>query len=307
MPTLFDKPAPAAAAGGPANRTLLVARLAARLCCRALPERHGRFARKTYSPRSLMACLLLRAVPRQTYRGVVELLALSPDLRDAVGLDRTVPRHTTLQAFAGRWATPAVMDDLLRAFAATLREAGVPLDGPAADVALDSTGLEGTDASAHFVSRRGKPASRYAKLSAAVLCGTIFCLAAVASAGPGHDLAEARPLLWKLGGVARPGALYADKGYDAEWVHAFCRDGMGTRSYVPPVARGGHGAVRSPRRAAMTRVDAGGHALYGRRWHAESFFSGLKRVCGSRLRGKTEASRLAEALVRTVAYNLWLL
>jgi hypothetical protein len=43
---------------------------------------------------------------------------------------------------------------------------------------------------------------------------------------------------------------------------------------------------------------------YGRRWHVESFLSGLKRTTGSALRARGERALFAEAAVRVLAYSV---
>jgi hypothetical protein len=43
---------------------------------------------------------------------------------------------------------------------------------------------------------------------------------------------------------------------------------------------------------------------YGRRWHIESFFSGLKRVTGSALGSRLEGNLFKEAAFRLLAYTL---
>ena len=134
----------------------------------------------------------------------------------------------------------------------------------------------------------------------AVACGLLVCTAAVASQGPGNDLVEARPVLWQLSGNARPRLLYADKGYDAEWVHVFCRHGMGTASYIPPVIRTRDGSIKTALRSLMQRLPK----RYGRRWHAESFFSALKRMFGDKLTTLSQPMREREALLKALAYSI---
>ena len=104
----------------------------------------------------------------------------------------------------------------------------------------------------------------------------------------------------RASGRCRPHRLYADAGYDAEKVHAFCRDGWGVASWIPPVPRGGHGVVRSGHRARVAA--AGLPAGYGRRWHVEAFISGMKRSTGSQLRARSLPAMMAEATLRALAY-----
>lgn len=277
------------------NRIARFAQLALRVCQRRLPRRFSRFAKLTYSPSQLMSLLLLKAYLKQTYRGIVELIELSPPLQEALGLAQ-VPAHTTLMEFAKREASPALIAELTAELLELLAERGVKLD----EVAVDSTGLSNSQASAHFVSRSGKKATHYTKLSVAVVCGALVAAAMTASLGPGNDLVEARPVLWQMSGNIHPQTLYADKGYDAEWVHELCRYGMQTRSYIPPVPKTRDGTVKTTLRSLMQDLPE----RYGRRWHAETYFSGLKRICGDKLLALSQPMREREALLKGLAYSI---
>jgi hypothetical protein len=290
-------------AARPDNKVLRFTQYSIRVCGRRLPERFSKFHNKLYSPRQLMAVLLLKVYLKQTYRGVIELLQLTPQLVKVLGL-KTLPRHQTLHEFMKREVSEQLLADLLGELTAMLKRDGVDLD----EVAVDSTGLANSKASAHFIARSGKKATHYTKLSVAVACGLLICTAAVASQGPGNDLAEARPVLWQLSGNTHPRLLYADKGYDAEWVHELCRYGMGTASYVPragrspprPVPKTKDGSIKSTLRSLMTRLPAG----YGRRWHAESFFSAMKRMFSDKLTALSQPMRQREALLKALVYSI---
>jgi hypothetical protein len=284
-----------AAAARADNQVLRFTQYSIRVCSRRLPERFSKFHNKLYSPRQLMAILLLKVYLKQTYRGVIDLLQLTPQLVEVLGL-RGLPRHQTLHEFMKREVNEQLLADLLGELTAMLKQDGVDLD----EVAVDSTGLANSKASAHFIARSGKKAAHYTKLSVAVACGLLICTAAVASQGPGNDLVEARPVLWQLSGNTHPRLLYADKGYDAEWVHELCRYGMGTASYVPPVPKTKDGSIQSTLRSLMTRLPA----RYGRRWHAETFFSAMKRMFGDKLTALSQPMRQREALLKALVYSI---
>jgi hypothetical protein len=242
-----------------------------------------------------MACLVLKAHLRQTYRGVVDLLAVATELRDALGLEK-VPRHTTLAAFEKRAVTPQLLDALVGEVLAVARErSGLRVD----EVAVDSTGVECSPASRHYEMRVGRRRGRYVKLMLAVACGSLLAVSATASMGPSNDTGDCWGALWRLGGRCAPRSAYLDSGFDGERQHAFFRDGMGTASFIPPVARTADGSVRSEHRSKCVSLPRS----YGRRWHVESFISGLKRVCGSSVRARGEAAMLREALLKVLAYT----
>jgi IS5 family transposase len=52
---------------------------------------------------------------------------------------------------------------------------------------------------------------------------------------PTHDCVQARSLLAQVAAVSQPQRLYADAGYDAEWIHEHCREQWGVESVIPAV------------------------------------------------------------------------
>ena len=272
------------------SRLVRVAELALAVAADELPAySHPKSPRRFTQPQ-LLACLVLRAYQKQTYRGVADLLAASDALRRALGLAR-VPDYSTLQRFADRAVTPDGIDRLLGRL--------VERVGPAvADVAMDATGMEPSNASAYYTARRGTRHKGYVKVSLVVVCGCLLPLAVVVSRGPRHDTSEAAELLARAAAKARPKRLFADKGYDAERVHEFCYDRWKVRSYIPAVVRRRDGRIGGKYRSRMGRVPK----AYGRRWHAEAFMSGLKRTTGSALTARKPNTLDAEASLRVLAY-----
>jgi hypothetical protein len=59
----------------------------------------------------------------------------------------------------------------------------------------------------------------------------------------GNDKRPARELLPKVRDAIHPDLLYADAGYDAEWIHEFCNEQWGLYSVIKPVRH------RGPQRA----------------------------------------------------------
>src|SRR5262249_54432400 len=151
---------------------------------------------------------------KTTYRGVIEVLQTSEALQQCLGLQR-LPHYSTLKYFADRSDTLAIVDAIL---ADVVRQ--VMAQSGAADqaVAIDSTGVESTSASAYFNTRRGRKQKRYVKLSLCVTCGTLLPASVVLSWGPCNDKAVAWPLLEKTRAVIQLKTLLADAGYDAEWI-----------------------------------------------------------------------------------------
>jgi len=274
------------------NRLVRAAELALAVAADELPAYSCPKSPRRFTRPQLLACLVLRAYQKQTYRGVVDLLAASDDLRRALGLGR-VPDYSTLQRFADRTVTPDLIDRVLGRL--------VERVGPAiGDVAMDATGMEPSNASAYYTARRGTRHKGYVKLSLVVICGCLLPLGLVVSRGPRHDTSEAAELLDKASRKARPKRLFADKGYDAERVHEFCYRVWKVRSYIPAVVKRPDGAIGGRFRSRMRTVPR----AYGRRWHAESFMSGLKRTTGSALTARKPNTLDAEASLRVLAYSV---
>src|SRR5687767_7165576 len=198
-----------------------VAELALEVAARRLPDYAHPKSPHVYTQPQLMACLVLRAFCRQTYRGTTELLEEGDGLRRALRLrDDRVPRHTTLEEFASRVATPRLLDELAGEALALCRRRGLKVE----ELAIDSTGMQASTASAHYVSRAGRDGcGHYVKLSLAVACASLMLVSFVVDRGPRNDLVEARELCWRAAARCRPRAVYADAGYDAEWLHALWR------------------------------------------------------------------------------------
>ena len=254
-------------------------------------------SKHTFTQAQLMTCLVLKSYLNLTYRGIVQVLELSDQLRDAMGLLSTVPVHTTLKMFADRAATPELLDGIIGQVLAQVREqSGLPVQ----EVAVDSTGVECSPASQHYQMRIGRKRGRYVKLMLAVACGSLIAISASASIGPSNDCADCWDVLWRTSGRCSPHSSYLDSGFDGERQHAFFRDGMGCASFIPPVIRATDGGVHSEHRSRCVRVPKS----YGRRWHVESFISGMKRICGSAVRARLEPAMIREAMLKVLAYTI---
>jgi hypothetical protein len=277
------------------NILLEVSRLSMRLAARYMqPYSHAK-SPKRFTQAQLMTCLILRAYLKTTYRGVIDVLDASAELQKCLGLSR-LPHYSTLKYFADRSDTLAIVD-------AMLAEIVRSVAGEDQAVAIDSTGVETTSASAYFRTRSGRKQKKYVKLSVCVLYGSMAPAALAVSWGPSNDKAVARELLDKSRAVLQPRTLFADAGYDAEWVHEYCRDDWGVTSWIPPAVHREDGQANGKYRSKMTprRLKRNG---YGKRWIIESFMSGLKRTTGSMLNARLEPSLFAEAALRVLAYAI---
>jgi hypothetical protein len=279
------------------NAILAVARFSMIACRRHMSTYSHAKSKHTFTQAQLMTCLVLKSYLNTTYRGIVELLALSDQLREAMGLS-IVPVHTTLKMFADRAATPELLDGIIGQVLQQVREqSGLPVS----EIAVDSTGVECSPASQHYQMRIGRKRGRYVKVMLAVACGSLIAVSASASIGPSNDCADCWNVLWNTSGRCSPHSAYLDSGFDGERVHSFFRDGMGCCSFIPPVVRAKDGRVHSRHRSKCVRLPKS----YGRRWHVESFISGMKRMCGSAVRARGESAMIREALLKVLAYTVY--
>lgn len=170
-------------------------------------------------------------------------------------------------------------------------------------VAVDSTGLATSTASAYFRSRCGGPCRQWVKLSVVVLCGSLLPVGLVLDWGPSNDRVQVPRLLSQAQAISRPTQLYADAGYDAEWIHERCRQQWGVESLIRPARQRSDGTRNGQWRSQMSAEHLRERG-YGRRWAVESYFSGLKRTMGGALSARRPEQQLAEAAFRVLAYAL---
>jgi transposase len=169
--------------------------------------------------------------------------------------------------------------------------------------AMDATGLAASTASEYFRSRTGNRCSQWVKVSVVVLCTSLLAVGLIVSLGPSNDRTQAEALLTQVQAISRPDKLYADGGYDAEWIHARCREDWGVESFIKPLNHRADGTRSGHWRRGMSPEHLRAQG-YGRRWAVESFFSGLKRTMGASLNARRTDQMLAEASFRVLAYAL---
>jgi hypothetical protein len=276
-----------------------IADMAMRLGQRYLADYGATRSRHDFTQRQLMTCLILRVYLKTTYRGVLDLLATSNTLRERMGMTDKLPHFTTLQKFSTRSQVLAIAQKLV----AEIGQQAVAQAPEQPELAMDATGLARTTVSDYFTSRRGRKFRRWVKVAVVVVTGSLLPVALAIDLKPTHDCVQARTLLAQTQAVVQPAKLYADAGYDAEWIHEHCREQWGVASIIPAVPRRADGTAGGKWRAQMT-PDYVRQQGYNRRWSVESFFSGLKRTIGSSLSARRPDQMLAEAALKVLAYAL---
>ena len=215
------------------------------------------------------------------------------------GAAEAAQNYSTLNKFAHRVGVLEVLDAILGTLAETYESSD---ESACTEAAMDATGLESSSASMHYVSRSGRQRKGFVKLSVLVLCGSLIPASAVLGYGPGNDKVQAKPLMDKASQRVKPDILYADAGYDAEWVHRYCHEDWGVMPVIKP-AKHKAGKPGGTYRSLMT--DATLTRLgYGRRWLVECYNSALKRTMGSTLNAKTDRGRMIDTAMKVLAYAI---
>jgi hypothetical protein len=256
-------------------------------------------SRHDFTQRQLMTCLVLRAYLKTTYRGVLDILKESSSLRERMGMTDKLPHYTTLQKFSRRSQVIAIAQQLI----GRIGQVAAQQESSGQAVAMDSTGMATSVASEYFRNRTGSKCNQWVKISVMVLCTSLIPVSVVLSLGPSNDRTQVPELLSQAQGRAQPQTLYADGGYDAEWIHAHCREQWGVESVIKPLNHRQDGSRSGKWRSLMSQEHLR-ERKYGRRWAVESFFSGLKRTMGSALNARRTDQMLAEATFRVLAYAL---
>jgi hypothetical protein len=273
--------------------------MAMRLSQKYLADYGATRSRHDFTQRQLMTCLILRVYLKTTYRGVLDLLAASPPLRERMGLSEKLPHFTTLQKFSTRSHVLVIAQKLV----AEIGQHAVAQAPEQPELAMDATGLSRTTVSDYFTSRSGRKFRRWVKVAVVVVAGSLLPVAMAIDLKPTHDCVQARSLLAQTQAVVKPAKLYADAGYDAEWIHEQCREQWGVASVIPAVPRRADGTAGGKWRSQMTPEYIRQQG-YNRRWGVESFFSALKRVIGSSLSARRPDQMVAEAALKVLAYTL---
>ena len=187
--------------------------------------------------------------------------------------------------------------------------------GRASRCAVDGSGFEAHHVSHYFVRRRSRGDKRvqsmtyrrFPKVGLLADCRTHLILAAVPGRGPGPDHLHIEETLCQAHGRAAIETLYADAGYDAEWVHEHVRLEHGIPIIIPPLI--GRPTEKPPstyyRRSMRTYFRRPAHLRgYGQRWQIETVNSMLKRRLSETLNARTHHRQNRALLLKVITHNL---
>jgi len=275
----------------------------------SLPAHRHRNSPKKFTQHQLFACLVLKNFLKTDYRGLVEHLSDCRSLADSIELI-CIPHYTTFQKAARRLLVNKTAQKLLDE---TIR-VRMKRRTRVKETAIDSTGLNATNASAYFVKRRSTKESpwkkmtyrRYPKLGIVADVTNHFILAFRSGKGPCPDVNEFEGLIRQAAARVKLKTVLADAGYDSESNHRFGREEMSLRTIIPPKhgrptekpARGRY------RRLMQIRFD---QETYRKRAQVETVMSMIKRRQGSFCKGKTYWSRCRELHLMALTHNIMIL
>ena len=175
--------------------------------------------------------------------------------------------------------------------------------------AVDATGLESRHTSQHYIKRCGyKRFLRYSwpKMTTVGDLHSYLFASCIITRGPSNDSPQFRPAVLQAEQFIHFDRLLADAAYDGEHNHCLCRRQLRIRSTIIELnQRNSRKWPKSKyRRQMKTRFP---RRLFVQRWHIESMFSQHKRILGSSLRSRTDASRERECYTRVLTHNLMIL
>lgn len=161
---------------------------------------------------------------------------------------------------------------------------------------LDATTFSRSNPSWHYIKRidRKKPVCRPLKLSMIIDTRRKKILALRVRAKARHDTQDVKYLLKRM---QQPKILVADKGYDAEWIHALAHE-HGIITMIPIKKKTRKGFYRKKmQKLFRTRT-------YHRREMSESLFGATKQKYGSSVSSRTIRTQKADIYCRALLYNL---
>ena len=174
--------------------------------------------------------------------------------------------------------------------------------------AIDSTGLETRHISEHFVNCTKRPSyyrRTWPKITVVCDTGNHLIAGCIVTRGPSYDFDLFGSALGQAHKQVRFKRILADGGYDSETNHRLAREVYGMEVMIKLNLRG---FERHPkgvhRRQTQEKFD---RKVFNNRWQVESVFSRNKRLLGSALRNRTDASRERECLLRVLTHNLMII
>ena len=222
-----------------------------------------------------------------------------------------INKNTAFYDFAESTAAVAkkrAFDKLLAAVFKLAKDCG--LIEKNCQASIDSTGMESSYVSRHFLMRQGKRTNKYRRWTKLTIVGdnsNHLIAGATVDLGPSNDNPGLVPTVSQAVEHLPISCLLGDSGYDSDNNHRICRKQFGIRSTV--IAINNRYYKGGPLQGSYRRQMKEHFPVhkYHQRWQIESIFSRFKRRLGHCLRSRSEQSRGVECLFRVLTYNLMIL
>lgn len=287
---------------------LALAKLAYRLAQASLDPYSSLKSRHDFTQPQLFAILVLKQFFKTDYRGIVALLADHAELRKILMLKK-LPHYSTLDYAQQRLMKLEPYEQLqVAVFTHADREGRI---AAAPEGAIDSTGFECRHISQHFIHRKTAlqeyTIRDWTKLTTICETQSYLWSAAVVSKGPNYDAPWFTPAVLQGHQWLHLACLLGDSAFDDEEHYRLARQDLNIGLTL--IALNPRWSLYRPAKTPYRRemqVAFNDH-IYHHRWHVESTFSQDKRVLGSSLRSRSEATRETECFLRVLTHNLMLL
>jgi transposase len=260
-----------------------------------LPRYSHRFSRHTYTQQQLLSLVLFKEYLTATYRDVVDLVSLMPEVCDLLNL-KTIPHFTTLQKFLARLPS-GLLSHLIHHCA----EVTLPPDAMVPMIAVYATGFTCDYASDWYCERTGRQRKAFMKLSVAVDTERLVLLGFTMSRTPTHEVRHAPAVLRQAYRHVHAPVYVMDKAYDAESIHQFIAEDLNAEALIPTRIRPRIALTGPYRSRAHERFDLD---RYHRRAAVETTFSIMKRKWGGHLTARKRRYQRKEMKLKLIVYAL---
>jgi len=254
-----------------------------------------RYSRHTYTQQQLLSLVLFKEYLTATYRDIVDLVSLMPEVRDLLNL-KTIPHFTTLQKFLAR-----LPSELLSHLVHHCAEVTLPPNAMVPMIAVDATGFTCDYASDWYCERTGRPRKAFMTLSVAVDTDSLTLLGFAMSRTPTHEVRHAPTVLRQAYRHVHAPVYVMDKAYDAESIHRFVVEDLKAESLIPARKSARNSVTGRYRRIACDRFDPD---RYHQRSAVETTFSIMKRKWGGYLTARKRRYQRKEMKLKLVVYAL---
>ena len=271
---------------------------------------NSKYSNRIYNNHILTVLAVLREYLQLSYERLEDLLnVMDEQILSLIGLrsDR-IPHFTTVNKFILRSRLPQ-LKAILRSFIALIKLKQL-------HIALDSTGYSIRRASRYYtqtltrtshdkIRRKNakRPIRTYLKSTCSIDHRKQLLVAIKIRRGPSNDNIDFKPVVKMTAeGPQRVVSTVADKGYDAESNHSYCRRTIGAQCIIP-LRRSRHRDDEVHgwfRRQMMIDFPK---EKYGRRALIETVFSVIKRLMGDHIESRKVCAQNKQLILRGIAYN----